>query len=72
MVYEKAVAEIVLFDNSDVITASNCPGNSNNKGNGQGGGNFCTTSPNNKQMCTHQNSDLSAQPADMWNADWLA
>ena len=24
MVYEKAMAEVILFDNSDVITASGC------------------------------------------------
>ena len=24
MIYEKATAEVILFDNSDVITASNC------------------------------------------------
>ena len=30
MTYEKATAEVVLFDNSDVITASGCThGNSN-------------------------------------------
>ena len=33
MVYEKAMAEVILFDNSDVITASGCD-NGNNKGQG--------------------------------------
>lgn len=36
MKYEKAKAEVVLFDNSDVITASEkpggCPGSSSNSG----------------------------------------
>ena len=33
MVYEKAMAEVILFDNSEVITASGCD-NGNNKGQG--------------------------------------
>lgn len=72
MIYEKAKAEIVIFDNSDVITNSGCPGNSNNKGNGQGGGNDCAHNSNNKQYCDHGvNSKTDGKPAEMWDAGWL-
>lgn len=37
MIYEKATAEVILFDNSDVITASDIEGACNN-GSGNGGG----------------------------------
>lgn len=70
MIYEKAKAEIVIFDNSDVITTSGCPGNAANKGQGQGGGNDCGGSSDNKQGCVKVNSgNVKAQ--DMWNANWL-
>lgn len=53
MIYSKALASVILFDNSDIITQSNCPGNAANKGNGQGGGNDCLNNDNNKQYCSH-------------------
>lgn len=69
MKYEKARAEVIAFDNSDVITASNCPGNSANKGNGQGAGNDCGY--DNKQACNKVNSGGFKSERDMLNADWL-
>ncbi|MDO4489097.1 MAG: hypothetical protein Q4B67_08445 [Eubacteriales bacterium] len=38
MEYNKPTAEKVEFEAKDVITASGCPGNSNNKNSGQGQG----------------------------------
>lgn len=38
MTYEKAVAERIEFDSSDVITTSDCPVNGWSHGCGQGGG----------------------------------
>lgn len=45
MIYEKATAEVILFDNSDVITASpgGCPNNTNR---GHGGGYGCPNNTN--------------------------
>ena len=34
MIYEKATAEVILFDNSDVITASSCRSPGHDKGHG--------------------------------------
>ena len=34
MIYEKATAEVILFDNSDVITASSCRTPGHDKGHG--------------------------------------
>lgn len=72
MKYEKAMAEVIAFDNSDVITASNCPGNSPNKGNGQGAGNDCATAFDNKQGCEKINSGGYKSNAEMWDAKWLS
>lgn len=79
MKYEKAIAEVIAFDNSDVITTSgNCPGNSNNKN--SGGGMGCKNAPSNtgggnQGNCNGGLPDIYDGGADyqmMNDAGWLA
>lgn len=71
MKYEKAMAEVVVFDNSDVLMAnSNC-------GNGNFGnqGNNCKEGANNNVFDCSQNESGNHESVDvtseMWDAGWL-
>ena len=57
MIYEKATAEVILFDNSDVIRTSNCNGHSANKVHGEctGNGNQNHGGPGNKNSYSRAN-----------------
>lgn len=61
MIYEKATAEVILFDNSDVITASSCrvPGHDN----GHGCGNTSGTCPTKQAWKSGENG------LDAWRAN---
>ena len=55
MIYEKATAEVILFDNSDVITASGCT---------QGSHKNCKHSDSSTCPNGHQNQSVSQNRKD--------
>lgn len=70
MIYEKAMAEVVFFDNSDVITKSGC-GNGNN---GNQGSNCTGDNVTNQYDCSKNQDvqhDSSKVNSAMWDAGWL-